>query len=222
MADSTEKKERDTNKINILMDAITFYTSQLEDYDKSNFTACMSCIGFVGAIVAVIGAILSSASSTSAGPISDLLINRVVPTLLLVVPAIITLFLYNFSMNCRRSAIFEGYVQFLEEQLNKEMGQEIMLYANFLVPKKYATYKVNKYGWIAMASTVGIIFALCLGCAYYFMCYNSALPCDLYVFACAVLAIACVGWSICYIISLAHNNVAMMEVKTACKDKFSM
>lgn len=217
MADITGKKVQDAKKVDILMEAITFYTNQLEDYDKSNFTACISCIGFVGGIIAVIGAILSSESS-----VNDLLMSRVVPTLLLLIPAIVTLFMYNFSMNCRRSAIFSGYVQFLEEQLNKEIDQKIMLYSSFLISQKYATYKVNHYGPVAMFTVLLIIFVICLACSFYFMICKSALPCDLYVGACVVLGCICVALTGCYAYSLTQNNKAMEDAKAACVNQFSM
>lgn len=52
-------------RVEELIGAITLYTNQLEDYDKSNFNACMTCIGFVGGLIAVVGAILCTSSNNN-------------------------------------------------------------------------------------------------------------------------------------------------------------
>lgn len=49
------KNKTNEKRIDQLMAALTLYTTQLEDYDKSNFNACMTCIGFVGGLIAVVG-----------------------------------------------------------------------------------------------------------------------------------------------------------------------
>lgn len=114
-------------RVDELMAAITLYTTQLEDYDKSNFNTCMTCIGFVGGLIAVVGAILCSSPGNS----NYIYLNEAVSVIILLIPAIVTLFLYNFSMSCRRSALFRGYVQFLEECVNREFKKMICYIANF-------------------------------------------------------------------------------------------
>lgn len=158
-----EENKTNEKRIDQLMAALTLYTTQLEDYDKSNFNACMTCIGFVGGLIAVVGTIICTSSNN--GNVSWL--NEAVAVILLLIPLIITLFLYNFSMNCRRSALFKGYTQFLEECLNKELEKEYMLYSNFLIPKHYANFPVNKYGPIALMIFLFFLYAFSFIISFY-------------------------------------------------------
>lgn len=220
MAGSAAKEGQSTANIDVLFNSITFYTNQLEEYDRSNFTACMSCIGFVGGIISVIGAILCASSSV---PANSVLMSRVIPALLLLIPGIITLFLYNFAMNCRRSAILRGYVQFLEDQLNQMLGQKTMLYSSFVIPDKYAKFPVNKYGPIAMFVILTVIYVICLVCAPQFAFYEKTIrwyqQIDIFSVMGILFALGCIVLTICYVIALTKNDEAMAEIKFACLNK---
>lgn len=206
-------------RVDELMTAITLYTTQLEDYDKSNFNACMTCIGFVGGLIAAVGAILCTSSNNN----SNSFLNEAVSVIILLIPLIVTLFLYNFSMSCRRSALFRGYVQFLEECLNKEMGKNDMLYSKFLIPEYYAKFPVNKYGPIAM-----IIFLLIL---YFFSFWISSIFAygsiytdflTAYKWGRIILFVFCTFFDVLYVVSLMQNDIVIKNTKKACMNQNGM
>lgn len=205
-------------RVDELMTAITLYTTQLEEYDKSNFNACMTCIGFVGGLIAAIAAILCTSANNN-----NNLLNEAVSVVVLLIPAIITLFLYNFSMSCRRSALFGGYVEFLEECVNKEFGKKDMLYSSFIIPEYYAKFSVNRYGPIAM-----IFFLVIL---YFFTFWISSIFAHrsininfltAYNWGRTILFVFCTLFDIMYIISLMRNNKVIRSVKQACMRENNM
>lgn len=206
-------------RVEELIGAITLYTNQLEDYDKSNFNTCMTCIGFVGGLIAVVGAILCTSSNNN----NNIFLNEAVSVVLLLIPLIVTLFLYNFSMNCRRSALFSGYVQFLEECLNKEFGRKDMLYSNYVIPKYYARFAVNKYGPIAMSLFLLFLYYFSFRISLIFA--NRSVNKDfITVYKCGwvILLVFCTVFDTMYVISLARNNKIMEKVKEDCMNKNEM
>ncbi len=205
-------------RVDQLMAAITLYTTQLEDYDKSNFNACMTCIGFVGGLIAVVGAILTNSSVENQ---KNIFLNETISILLLLIPAIITLFLYNFAMNCRRSALFRGYVQFLENQLNKIMKSDDMLFSNFLIPEYYASFAVNHFGPIAMSIFLLFIFPISFGISIVFALKSSS---DTFIcwyrIGSILFIILCVILDGIYIYSLMGNNKVIEQTLYKCEQKY--
>ena len=212
------ESEINEKRVDELMAAITLYTTQLEDYDKSNFNACMTCIGFVGGLIAVVGAILCTSLNNN-----NSFLNEAVSIILLLIPLIVTLFLYNFSMNCRRSALFRGYIQFLEECLNKELGKNDMLYSKFLIPEYYAKFPVNRFGPFAM-----ILFLLMLYIFSFFI--SSTFACrsiytefvTAYKWGMRILLVFCTSFSVLYVVSLARNDIVIKNTKKACMNQNGM
>ena len=213
------ESEINEKRVDELMAAITLYTTQLEDYDKSNFNACMTCIGFVGGLIAVVGAILCTSLNNN----NNSFLNEAVSIILLLIPLIVTLFLYNFSMNCRRSALFRGYIQFLEECLNKELGKNDMLYSKFLIPEYYAKFPVNRFGPFAM-----ILFLLMLYIFSFFI--SSTFACrsiytefvTAYKWGMRILLVFCTSFSVLYVVSLARNDIVIKNTKKACMNQNGM
>jgi len=207
------RKKINEKRIDELMEAITLYTTQREEYDRSNFNACTTCIGFVGGLIAAVGAILCTSSNYN----NTNLLNEAVSIIILLIPAIITLFLYNFSMNCRRSATFNGYVQFLEECLNKELGKDYMMYSNIVIPRHYATFSVNSYGPVAMISFLIIIYLCSFVLSFIFahrstncIFYRSYLIIDI------IFILLSLFFNGLYIKGLLENDKAIKNVKETC------
>lgn len=205
-------------RVDELMAAITLYTTQLEDYDKSNFNACMTCIGFVGGLIAAVGAILCTSSNNS-----NSFLNEAVSVIILLIPLIVTLFLYNFSMSCRRSALFRGYVQFLEECLNKEIGKNDMLYSKFLIPEYYAKFPVNKCGPIALIIFLLIlyIFSFLISMIFAHRSINTNFL-TAYKWGSIILFVFCAFFDALYVISLMRNDIVIKTTKKACMNENGM
>lgn len=206
-------------RVDELMAAITLYTTQLEDYDKSNFNSCMTCIGFVGGLIAVVGAILCTSSNNNGNSFQ----NEAVSIILLLIPLIVTLFLYNFSMNCRRSALFRGYIQFLEECLNKELGKNDMLYSKFLIPEYYAKFPVNSFGPYAMMIFLLILYIFSFLISFIFA-YRSIYTIFFIAYLCGggILLVFCTSFAVLYCVSLVHNNIVIEKIKKACMNQNGM
>lgn len=200
-----------------LMAAITLYTNQLEDYDKSNFNACMTCIGFIGGLIAAVGAILC----TSLDAVSSNLLNETISIIILLIPAIITLFLYQFAMSCRRSALFRGYVQFLEKQLNEMTGSYDMFFSSYLIPEYYAKFAVNHFGPAAL-----IIFLILIFTVSFVISIIFALKSSIHVFVVAyrivvlLFAIFSIGFDVMYIRSLVENKKVIEETMKKSEEKY--
>ncbi len=212
-----ESQENMSVTTDALISMITLYTNQLEDYDKAQFTACTSCIGFIGAIIAAIGGILCAPAAEAP---DGLLSSKILPALFLIIPGVITLFLYNFAMCCRRISLMRGYLQFLEEQANAMLNQNIMQYNSYLMGKMYRDYSVNKRGPIMMALVLSVIFATSLGCAYHFV-VRSGNGWDPITVIYVGFACLCIGMSIWFVIVLAINDLQMDKAREDCTQMLS-
>lgn len=204
-------------RIDVIMETIMLCTNQLEDYDKSNLDAGMSCIGFIGIIITAVGAIMAAIT-----PQNRAFFNQAVSVILLFIPEMFVVFLYNFSMSCRRSAIYRGYLVFLEEILNEELGADYMLFNQQLIPKWLSNFSVNTNGPIVLAAFLIIIISLFFVVSYYFArqsknfiffcCYNA-----FFVFLCA-LCIICSCWYGAY---LTTNGKVIDGTKAMCEKTLS-
>ena len=200
-------------RVDILMQAIVLYTTQLEDYDKDNITAGMSCIGFIGLIITAVGAVLASSKEENSS-----FSNQAIAIVLLFVPEMFILFLYNFAMANRRSAIFRGYLMFLEEVLNKELGADYMLFNQQLIPKQLSSFSVNTNGPIVLAVFIVVFMILFFGLSCYFAWRSESgtFFWTYYVFF-IIFAISCIICSCWYGAYLRTNGAVIDNAKATCE-----
>lgn len=204
-------------RVDILMQAIVLYTTQLEDYDKDNITAGMSCIGFIGLIITAVGTVLATTNENNSS-----FSNQAIAVVLLFVPEMFILFLYNFAMANRRSAIFRGYLMFLEEVLNKELGVDYMLFNQQLIPKQLSSFSVNTQGPIVLAVFLLIFMILFFGISYYFAqrSENNIFFRVYYGFFIALASI-CIFCSCWYGAYLRTNGAVIDNAKATCEQNLN-
>lgn len=99
----------DVERIESLTALIVMYSEQLEEYDRSNGSFVVACVGFAGVVLGL--AINLSISKKEKG-------ERTRPdygmaALFVLIPGTIALCLYVFSMQCRRVVFFRGYLTYL-------------------------------------------------------------------------------------------------------------
>lgn len=197
---------------------MTTCTNQIEDYEKRNFGECMTCAGFFTATFAAIGAVLLI-GPTAAEATEEYMSNIFLATacMLMLIPAVVTIFLYDFAMNCRRSAILRGYMQFLEERLNGILCETSMLYHGALFSDEIDLFPVNRYGPVALGFALIALFAACCVWSWSLFSYAKPTPYEFgyYFFFGAVLVI-CVPCSIFYSIALTRNGKAVDRAKDMC------
>lgn len=212
------KNTLNRKRADVILAVMTTCTNQIEDYEKRNFGECMTCTGFFTATFAAIGAVLligTSATGKSVNYLSNIFLAAA--CMLMLIPAVVTIFLYNFSMNCRRSAILRGYMQFLEERLNEIICETSMLYHGVLFFDEIDLFPVNRCGPIALGFALVALFIAC--CVWSWSLFSYAKPTlyefGYYVFFGAVLTI-CVPCSIFYVIALTRNRNAVDRAKDTC------
>lgn len=207
------QNENSDKRIDVIMETMILCTNQLEDYDKSNLNAGMSCIGFIGLIITAVGAITAALNEKN-----RVFFNQAVSVILLFIPEMFVVFLYNFSMSCRRSAIYRGYLMFLEEILNEELGADYMLFNQLLIPERLSNFSVNTKGPVILALFILIIVSLFFILSYYFarqskkfnfFCWYNA-----FFFS---LCSLCIGCSIWYGACLTTNGNVIYSTKALCE-----
>lgn len=207
------QNENSDKRIDVIMETMILCTNQLEDYDKNNLNDGMSCIGFIGLIITVVGAITAALNEKN-----RVFFNQAVSVILLFIPEMFVVFLYNFSMSCRRSAIYRGYLMFLEEILNEEMGADYMLFNQLLIPERLSNFSVNTRGPVILALFMVIIVSLFFILSYYFarqskknifFCWYNVL----FLSLCGL----CICCSIWYGACLTTNGNVIYSTKALCE-----
>lgn len=158
----------DVERIESLTALIVMYSEQLEEYDRSNGSFVVACVGFAGVVLGL--AINLSISKKEKG-------GRTRPdygmaALFVLIPGTIALCLYVFSMQCRRVVFFRGYLTYLEGKLGELTGIP-MVFNSKVVGKFFGEFKTMNTGFWVMGITVGAILAMSLVFCGYF-----ALPVD--------------------------------------------
>lgn len=211
-------------------------TDQIEDYEKRNYGECMTCMGFCTAILTVIGALAligPTVAQAVAGAGSSNIVDIsyasnvyfAIACMLMLIPAAITILLYNFSMNCRRSAVLRGYMQFLEERLNEAFRETSMLYHGALFSDEIELFPVNYKGPKALGAALGALFFAC--CTISFAVFWNALPGLLvlyiifYIVYFAGVLIICLPCCVLYVRALSKNRDAVKRAKETCDQLYA-
>ena len=107
-----------------LVKQISLYTMQLEEYDRLSANYMLICVGFVLVILLAVAFLLIKGTFNSQ-KISSKSDNNsgIIALLFLTIPMITVLYMYVFSMQCRKVAIYRGYLGYLEDQLSNKIGR---------------------------------------------------------------------------------------------------
>ena len=157
-------------------------------------------------------------------------INRGISLLFLIIPMIVMLYLYVFSMQCRKVAIYRGYLWYLEDELNKKIETKV-LFDNGIVDKFIGGFPptalspeqflTNRLGPVVMGMFVLGIYIVSFAFADYFSNWKvermwGSRFYRYYRFWFLLLLLACSGFSLVCMYDLCVNGTVVEEVHRYC------
>lgn len=156
------------NQASNIIRIIESYTEQISHYEiLSTWYAafCAVCIFF--ALVLAWWIALHRRRDTGEGELHTVALAG----MFLMIPLLITLYLYTFSMNMRKVALYRGYLSFLERRWNASAGENILLFDNSLIHHFFSfnSFYVNGLGPAVMAVFILLALALGFGLALHFL-----------------------------------------------------
>lgn len=156
-------------RANGIIRMIDSYTVQVERYESlSTWFAAFSVICVMAVLLSAAALILRRNRDDSGNRSSY---HLILSGLFLLIPTIVTLYLYVFAMNMRKVAMFRGYLSFLEEQWNAMMGTEVMLFDGEIVKELFSfqSFLVNGLGPVVMSVFIVLAFAMGFGLSIHFL-----------------------------------------------------
>ena len=150
-----------SDKTNDIVQMIDSYTDQIERYENiSTWFAAFSVICILGVIIMAIFLLVRYRNEDDQ---NRSLYDCILSEIFLIIPSITTLYLYVFSMNMRKVALYRGYLSFLEQRWNVLAGEEVMLFDSQVIKEFFSfnSFLVNGMGPVVMA--VFIIFSIVIG-----------------------------------------------------------
>lgn len=156
------------NKENDIVQLIHTYTDQIERYEKMStyFSAfCIVCILIV--LLSAIALIIYQKKENNGEKEHY---NMFLSGIFLIIPSIITLYLYTFAMNMRKVALYRGYLSFLENLYNELSQRNVMLFDNGIINTFFSvrTFPVNGLGPAIMIIFIITAFFIGFGLSIYY------------------------------------------------------
>lgn len=149
------------DRLNDVTQMIATYTDQLERYEALSTWSALLTVICILAIIIFAGSLIVKGSN--ARDVDREGYSFVLTCLFLMIPSITTLYLYIFTMNMRKVALFRGYLGFLENQWNVLVGSDMMRFDLQIIDRYFSpqVFPVNGLGPAVM--TVFLIFSFVLG-----------------------------------------------------------
>lgn len=151
----------DAQRVEALTALIVMYSEQLEEYDRSNGSFVVACVGFAGAVLSLAINLFISKKEQGMQKRPDYRMAA----LFSLIPGVAALCLYVFSMQCRRVVFFRGYLSYLEEQLGQLTGIP-MVFNSHVVTRFFGEFNTMNAGFAVMGITVFamlvVSFSLCI------------------------------------------------------------
>ena len=146
-------------EVSDIVQLIIEYTRQIEKYENISTYYSAICLGGIWLTALFIIHLLVQRQKESAQEIYD----KAISTLCLLPPAITTLYLYTFTMNMRKVAMFRGYLGYLENLRNSLVNSPITTFDQELVTHflEAKSFPVNGLGPAVMG--IFVILSLIIG-----------------------------------------------------------
>lgn len=153
-------------EVNDIVQLIIEYTRQIEKYENISTYYSAICLGGIWFTALFIIHLLVQRQKESAQEIYD----KAISTLCLLPPAITTLYLYTFTMNMRKVAMFRGYLGYLENLRNSLVNSPITTFDQELVTHFLGakSFPVNGLGPAVMGIFVILSFIIGFRLSAYF------------------------------------------------------
>lgn len=214
--DTEPSSAGDAERIEALISLIAMYSEQLEEYDRSGGSFVVGCMGIAGVILGLVVAFFSTENEKH----KLVRPNYGVAFLFSLIPGIMTLCLYVFSMQCRRVEFFRGYLTYLEEKLSK-LIEIPMVFNSKVVSTFFGEFMTMRMGFVVMAVVVVFVFLVpaerCLHTATAEGCSKCIFTKSGFVFwlffaVLSVYGIAC----LIFVYDLCTNDVIATQVYQYC------
>lgn len=208
----------------VLQEQISLYSAQLEEYDRTCINFVLTCIGFAGVIFGIIATLLNiqknKQNNDSSQHTESRVIEKVIAVLILIVPSMMTLCLYVFSMQCRRVAFFRGYLKYLEERLSERM-EVPLLFNTKIVEEYFGKFTTNRIGPVVMGVFIAVILLISLLCSLYYAkaFWNSGIGGKVvYILLFVLLPLFCIAACAVFTVDLSINDSIVKSVYEYCID----
>lgn len=149
------------DKTNDIVQMIDSYTDQIERYENiSTWFAAFSIVCILGVIITAIFLLVRYRNESNQ---NRSLYECILSAVFLIIPSITTLYLYVFSMNMRKVALYRGYLSFLEQRWNAIAGEDVMLFDSQVIKEFFSfnSFLVNGLGPVVMG--IFVVFSLVIG-----------------------------------------------------------
>lgn len=212
------------NTVAVLLEQISLYSDQLEEYDRANSSFVMTCIAFWGVIFGIVITLLARRKDKGGKAISNeknMQVDKALSMLFLTLPAIMTLCLYVFCIQCRRVAFFRGYLRYLEEEISKRI-EVPLLFNDGIVGKFLGEFYTNRFGPVVMIAFIFAIIAAGLVFSYRYSkdisqwAGTSCIQKMVYYFVLRVLPIISIAACALFTYDLLINDRIVEEVYQYC------
>lgn len=208
------------NKEYDIVQLIYSYTDQIERYESMStwFSAfCIVCI-LVVLLSAAVLIIYQKKQDSGRKELCNMLLSGI----FLIIPSIVTLYLYTFAMNMRKVALYRGYLSFLESQYNELTQMNVMLFDNGIVDRflSVRSFPVNGLGPAIMIVFIIAAFFIGFGLSIHFvkrLSYSQIR--DRLKLAIIVLMAVCIFFDglCCYYLSI--NDRVVASVISYCEEQ---
>lgn len=172
---------------------------EIQDCERTKLTLPLSYLGFVGVILGFV--YISKITGWS----------RIL--LLLVIPTISLISLYQFSMTARLSAVLQGYAAALEAEFESNYAiQYCYLINEYIAGDKFRTNRMSilVFAPLLLVVNIVVIIRIFISCTEIMQCIVVALSTLTYLVISLFIFIDC-----------AQNDKVRNNVYDFCKDKFS-
>ena len=152
-----------------IVQLIHTYTDQIERYENMSTWFSAFCIVCILIVLLAATVLIIYRKKEDSG--RKELYNMLLPGIFLIIPSIVTLYLYTFAMNMRKVALYRGYLSFLESQYNELVQMDVMLFDNEIVDKflSVRSFPVNGLGPAIMIVFIIAAFFLGFGLSMHFV-----------------------------------------------------
>lgn len=206
------------DKTNDIIQIINSYTAQIERYE--NLSTWYAAFSIVCVMVVAMTAITLIIKQKEEEDTNRAFYNGVLSCIFLIIPSVITLYLYVFAMNMRKVALYRGYLGFLEKQWNSLSGLNIMLFDDEIINNFYSfpNFLVNGLGPIVMAIFIILSIIIGFGLSIHFIrqLKNSRIKTALRLLVC-ILMIICVLFNGLCTYYLSTNESVTESVINYCE-----
>lgn len=208
-----------SDKAEGIIQMISSYTDQIERYENT-ITWC--AVFSVACMLLIIIAAAEFIVKRSKEGDNRTCYDGILSGLFLTIPPITTLFLYVFSMNTRKVALYRGYLGFLEQKWNSLMEADIMFFDMDIMKVFYSfpSFLVNGIGpavltvFIILFFTVGFIMSM-----YFWRQMKSGKMKSMMRLLRCVVLIICILFDALCVYSLSTNDYASESVMEYCEQQ---